>query len=483
MKKDKKLALARVNYSQLYSVYDNGKTYKDRDILAPYQLLTLAAYVRDSLCDVKLFDGEIDLDSQPSLAKKILDWNPDVVGLTATTPDIDYCIDVCDIVKAHNDSIVTVIGGPHASALPDSVASNPSVDYVVVGDGEEPLKNILTYGKKIKDKIIVGENQNVNLLPMPSHDLVDYNLYQFSDPHRGRMNTASVMSSRGCPFKCNFCFHNRCLRYKSVNDFILEIKYLYEQKDVRYFYVYDDTFLINKKRILKIIDGIRLLSIDDAHFQCLTRGNLVDDNLIEKLCEVNFVRVSMGIESGSDEILRAAEKGVTKKDYFSACKVLHKHGIETRGSFIIGHPYETEETIKQTIDFSKELELYHANFNIMTPYPGTEIYNMALNGKGIYFVNPEYAHKWDTYRRWGTSVIKTDSLSEDNLEFYQKEAQTDFYTQDKIYNYYYGLFKEGNTSKYFYRPINFAWNRKYSKNIDFWDKLGNEKIVDVGDNE
>ena len=478
----KSVALVRVNYSQLYGVYDGGKTYKHRDILVPYQLLVLAAHIRNKNCNVKIFDGEIDLYTQNILAQNVLDWEPDIVGLTATTPDIDLCIEVCKIIKENNNHVITVIGGSHASALPKSVSKNDCVDYVVVGDGEQPLTDLICNGRNIKDKIIVGENQDVSLPEIPAHDLLDYNLYKFTDPHRGRINTASVMSSRGCPFDCNFCFHNKNLRYRDVNSFISEIEYLYKEKNVRYFYVYDDTFLINKKRILKIIDKIKDLKISDAHFQCLTRGNLMDEELISKLREINFVRVSMGIESGSDEILLNANKGVKKQDYLNACKILKKVGIEARGSFIVGHPYETGETVKKTIEFSKELELYHANFNIMTPYPGTYLYEMAMKGKGIHFAKPEYAHKWDIYRRWGSSVIYTDGLSSEDLEFYQKEAQMEFYTQEKIYNYYKNLFENGNISKYFFRPLNFAWNRKYSKDIEFWDKIGKEDVVDFCDN-
>jgi anaerobic magnesium-protoporphyrin IX monomethyl ester cyclase len=471
----KKVALARVNYSQLYGVYDNIKAYKNRDILVPYQLLVLASHIRNDNCSVKVFDGEVELYTQEDLAQDMLDWEPDIVGLTATTPDIDLCIEVCKIIKENDNSIITVIGGPHASALPSSVAENDCVDYVVVGDGEQPLEDIVFNGRDIKEKIIVGKNQDVSHVPMPSHDLLNYDLYKFTDPHRGSMNTASVMSSRGCPFDCTFCFHNRNLRYRSIDSFIAEIEYLYREKNVRYFYVYDDTFLVSKQRILKIIDKIRELRISDAHFQCLTRGNLVDEDLIGKLREVNFVRVSMGIESGSDKVLSEAHKGVKRQDYIDACHTLKKFDIETRGSFIIGHPHDTEETIKTTIDFSKELELYHANFNIMTPYPGTQVYEMATRDEGIHFVKSEYAYKWDIYRRWGSSVICTDELSNEDLEFYQKEAQMEFYTQDKIYSYYHTLFKNGNTSKYFFRPLNFAWNRKYSRDIEFWEELGENK--------
>ncbi len=473
-----KLALARVNYSQLYGVYDKGKTYKKRDILAPYHLLTLAAYVRKHSAEVRIFDGELNLLSQAKLAREILNWKPDYVGLTATTPDIELTIDVCRLIKDSDSSIVTIVGGPHASAMPGDVASHKCVDYVVTGDGEGPLMKIIEHGKEpVGKKIINGKRQDIAIQPMPAHDLLDYSLYQFTDPTRGQLNTASVMSTRGCPFNCFFCFHDRHVRYRDVNDFISEIEYLYKEKGVKYYYIYDDTFMVNKDRVLEITKRIKALSLKGANFQCLTRANLVEPRIIEALRDANFTRVSMGLESCSNDMLKIVSNGEKREDYVGACKTLVEYGIETRSSFILGLPHETPETIDETINFSKELDLLHANFNIMTPYPGTRVYEMALRGEGIYFEKEEYARQWQTYRRWGKAIIRTDKLSAGDLEKFQTRAQVEFYTQPKILNYYQSLFDKGNTSRYFYRPINFAWQKKFGQDIPFWDKLEGSGIV------
>ena len=399
-----KVALARVNYSQLYKVYDSGKTYRKRDVLAPYHLITLASHVRQRDIDVKIFDGELNLLNQDALTRTILDWQPKFVGFTATTPDKNLATEVCKKIKAISPETVTIVGGPHASAMPDDVAKHESVNYVVSGDGEYPLDLIinketdLSIDQKIRDgkendfyfaeefdkiksdisnKIIRGRLKTLVNQPIPAHDLLNYSGYKLTDPTRGRLNAASVMSSRGCPFECKFCFHDRNMRLKDVDKFINEIRYLVEEKEVRYFYVYDDTFTVKKARAMEILKKIKELNYEDVNFQCLTRANLVDDELVEALKKANFVRVSMGVESGSDRILSIVNKGVKKEDYVRACKKLSDAGIETRGSFILGHPFETKETLIQSINFSKELELFHANFNIMTPYPGTEIYEMA----------------------------------------------------------------------------------------------------------
>jgi radical SAM superfamily enzyme YgiQ (UPF0313 family) len=499
-----KLALARVNYSQLYKVYDEGKTYKKRGILMPYPLLELAGHTRRRGVEVRIFDGEVDLLTQSELAQEIIDWDPDFAGFTSTTPDINLTVEVCRILKEHNNKITTIIGGPHASGLPEDISRHACIDYVVVGDGEYPLDLIInkesnySFGNSILDgadkdvllesqyremrsngnsKIIKGNLKTLRDQPMPAYDLLDFSKYQFIDPTRGSMNTASIMSSRGCPFRCLYCFHKRILMNRDIDLLIKEIKYLVNEKDVRYFFVYDDTFTVNRNRAMEILKKIKELNIKGVNFQCFSRANLLDEELIQAMKDAHFVRLSMGVESGSEKILKIISKGVKKEDYIKACEMLTNAGIEARGSFILGHPYDTKETIRETIEFSKELNLFHANFNIMTPYPGSKIYTMALNREGLRFKDKKDSTNWDSFRRWGIALVETDDVSSSELEQFQKEAQMEFYTQDKVFEYYEKLFKKGNRSRFFFRPLNFAWQRKYGKDIPFWDALEDTEVI------
>lgn len=438
-----KIALARVNYSQLYGLY--GDVPKSRDIQPPYQLLVVAGHLKKGGLEVKLFDGEVGLKTELALAKEILKWKPEIVGLTVTTPDVEQVIEVCRIIKAEDPKITTIVGGPHVRAvgrellLEEAAVDSASVSYF--DDGE------------------------------PQHDLLDYGNYLFTDPRRGQLRTASVMSSYGCPFSCKFCASDKFVKYRTVDSFVQEIAHLYREHGVRYFYVYDDTFLTRKERALEIANGIKDANLADANFQCLTRANLITTEILDALKEASFVRVSMGIESGSDNILRKVDKGVTTADVVKACELLDTYDIETRGSFILGLPYETHETVRETIEFSKSIPLYHANFNLMTPYPGTVCYDMALEGKGIRFIKPEYATDWKMFRRWNTAVSETPDVCGEELQDYQTVAQVEFYTQAKVAEHHIALFEQGNKSRFFYRPLNFAWNKRHGKDIEFWKEL------------
>ena len=455
-----KIALGRVNYSQVYRLYDNGRTYEQRDILLPYNLLVLATAICKTGVDIKIFDAEIQLWDENQLADEILKWKPDFVGLTATTPDIEATIDVCRLIKKRNNLIKTIIGGSHVTAVS---CSNKDVDFVVRGRGEDELAQILN----IKSRRVGRVNYN----------LIDLNDYMFTDPLKGRIKTATIMSMYGCPFDCSFCFHSKDIIYRDTEDFIREIGLLYDYEDVRYFYIYDDTFLLDKTRRNKILDALKRFK--EAHFQCLVRASLIDRDVVLRLRDANFVRVSMGLESGSDEILKKISKGITKEDGERACRELSKEGIETRASFILGLPYETHKTIEETIEFAKNIELYNANFNILTPYPGTKVYEMAVAGEGLKFKQDSYKTDWKDYKRWGKAIIETDDLKAEDLEEYQIKAQVEFYARGKILDYYYSLFGGGNLSRYFYRPLNFAWRNKFNTDVPFWDKLEDTALIEV----
>jgi len=480
-----KLVLARVNYSQLYGVYQ-GKAMQDRDVLIPYHLANLAGYARAHGVDVEIIDGEVDLLNEQELADKILAAHPRVVGLTATTPDVLLAIKVCAHLKARDSGIVTILGGTHASVMPDDTARHASVDYVVVGDGEQAIldimgRNATAMGRANRrmgsSKIIRSEDLDLSVLPQPAHDLLDYGKYLFSDPTRGQVRTASVMSSRGCPFECTFCAHSRKVRFRKIADVVEEIRMLYERQGVRYVYLYDDTFLLRDDRLSEFAERLRPLGLSDLRFQCLARATQVTTERIALLKSLGCVRVSIGVESGSDEILLRVAKGVSKEECLRACRIIADAGLEVRASFIVGHPGETEATVRETIAFAQELEVLHANFTVLTPYPGTRVYAQACRGEGIRFDEPELATDWNAFRRWGKPIIRTDALSSDDLEQWRETAITEFYTQPKVVTYYRRLFDSGNRSRFFFRPHNYAWRRKHGTDLPYWSELGDERLL------
>lgn len=185
-------------------------------------------------------------------------------------------------------------------------------------------------------------------------------------------------------------------------------------------------------------------------FFCMTRANLISEDTIKLMKNAGLSKMSMGVESGNQEILDNEKKGITLEQLEKAYNIVAKHKIETRGSFIFGHPGETHKTARQTIEFAKKLKMYRAGFNVMTPYPGIDI----LNDEGIEILSKDYSH----YCRWGDSVVRTKELSPEDLKHYQRIAIKEFYLSPKVLWYHLKQFLSGEYSKYYYRPLWFAFS-------------------------
>ena len=162
----------------------------------------------------------------------------------------------------------------------------------------------------------------------------------------------------------------------------------------------------------------------DFTFDGTTRVNITDRELLEKLKAAGLVRLSWGVESGNQEILKAIRKGTDLEQIRKAYSIAHDLGIETRMSVILGLPFETKETLKKTVSFIKSLKCHHAYINVATPFPGTELYEQAKQGFGGMRLLTD---DWNKFRRWGSAVIDVNDLSADDLVKWQKRIMLEFH--------------------------------------------------------
>jgi radical SAM superfamily enzyme YgiQ (UPF0313 family) len=168
--------------------------------------------------------------------------------------------------------------------------------------------------------------------------------------------------------------------------------------------------------------------------------------------------MSMGVETGSAAIMKSVKKGTRIEQYEQVYQLMHERGLQTRASFIVGHAYETHETILESIQFAKKINLMRCAVNILTPYPDTHSYDQAIAGDGLYLLCKD----WREFKRWGTAVIRTDDLSAEDLQWYQRRFLTEFYTQPKVLWYHFKQLISGNASYYFFRPLFFAIKNRIS---------------------
>jgi anaerobic magnesium-protoporphyrin IX monomethyl ester cyclase len=350
------------------------------------------------------------------------------------------------MVKEHSKDIITVTGGPHFSGFdPDDYED---IDYIVRGDGEIAL----TY-------LADGNVPDTNVLEMlPDDGVYDAPMIRWNEMEDWPYNfmfharlepTAAILTSRGCPYKCTFCHNSknfRKVRFRNISNIIEEVRVV-KSMGINHLVFLDETFSLKKERTIELC---KELAKCDVEWKCLTRADRVDHEVISAMAEAGCVGISIGVESGNEDIITASKKMVTKEQVRLAYAVIEEYPqIEKRGSFIIGHPYETRSTVEETIDFACSLPIDVAFFNIMTPYPSSMVYDQAIRGEGIHIVDEDWSH----YKRAGVSTIRTDELSPSDLMDLQKMALTKFFTRPSVIKYHLKNLIKTADQEYCTRPL------------------------------
>lgn len=432
-------------------------------ISPPLGLLYIAASLKEDGHNVSLVDYNLEKISDDDLYRIIAGRKIEAVGISVVTPKVYGAMRLARLIKERNPHIIIIAGGPHATLVPEELIKEcPSIDFIIQGEGEirsrelfSKLENKTDYGSvdglvfkksgqiinnKVKDYIA-----DLNALPLPARELIDIKHYA------NKLKTSvypatTMMTSRGCPFQCIYCskpITGSRIRSVSPKKVLEEIEELVNKYDIREIIFYDDSFTIDKPRVMKICDMIIERKIK-VRWQCETRVNLVDQEMLDKMKEAGCYLIAYGIESGSDRVLSILKKGIVKEQIRKAVEITKKARIQILGYFMLGIPGETEQDIKETIKFSKELDLDFAQFSIATAYPGTELYRIAKQ-------NNKITNDWSKsiYALGGKPLISLSDVPVDKLYFYAKKAYSSFYfrpsyilkkissiksTQDLIYN-------------------------------------------------
>jgi radical SAM superfamily enzyme YgiQ (UPF0313 family) len=360
------------------------------------------AYVAASL--EKAGHEVIIIDRNIYLNQKIPD-DIQIVGTTATTPVVPYAWEVLE--EAKKLGMVTMIGGPHVTCLPDESAALSYVDYVIRGEGEETVVELVDFiEKKLEPKGVLGVTYknsegvlvknperpfitDLDSIPFPAYHLFpDLNFYTHPQPLLGtKTPSASIITSRGCMYKCNFCYKGTfgsTWRYRSPENILAEWEMLVKKYKVKEIAIQDDIYNTNIKRVNEISDLIieRNLVVPWTTPNGI-RADHVNDEFFHKLKKSGCYRVSFGIESGDQEVLdKIINKHIKLDKIINAIKLAKKHKIKTLGFFVLGNPFETEEQMKRSIDFSLNTGLDFAQYTNATPFPGTGLYQEVIaNGK------------------------------------------------------------------------------------------------------
>ncbi|MBU0979699.1 MAG: B12-binding domain-containing radical SAM protein [Nanoarchaeota archaeon] len=415
---------------------------------APLGVCYIAAQLEKHGHDVRLIDADIEGYGPDEISQEIKDFKPEVLGITATTPIYPTANKIFSLAKEIDKSLVTILGGFHITALPMRTMKESTADFGLFGEAEETIVELLDCikegkepsgvkgilfrkGKEIMMNPLREQIQNLDALPFPALHLLKHDKYLWSVPGKGTVPVAAITTQRGCPFQCIFCGVQtmfKGIRYRSIPNVVDEIEHRVNELGIKHFYIQDDTMTMNKAKMLDMCREIKKRKLE-VTWEGYTRANTITPELLQVMKDAGLVRLSFGVESGNDKVLKAIKKGIKKEDMVKAYEMCHAAGIETRGSFMLGHPFETKETIKETIDFAKSLKMYQAYINITTPYPGSELYTLAKEGYGgITLLTDD----WQEFRRYGNAVMEMNDLTKDDLIKLQKKAYRQFYLRPHI---------------------------------------------------
>lgn len=379
-------------------------------------LAYLAAVSEKRGDEVMIFDA--DVEDEPITAA-IERFDPEVVGITANTPQVKSAWRTATAIKSIKD-IPVVLGGPHVSVLPAESVERPEVDIVVRGEGEAvwikiceiverakrnnpafTARDLLDPQAQLLDGLLGisyvttdGQERHnpdhppiadLDTLPFPAYHHFKMDRYTNLQPATDAVDGAksfSVMTSRGCPYRCTFCSQSIMpikWRARSPESVLAEWQHLVHNMGAQEIGVLDDSANIQVDRLEKMAEMFVENNVNHVPWIFVNgiRANLATTDLLSKLKRAGLKRVAFGVESGDPDVLLSIDKKIDHDTIRQAFRNAKKVGLETIGFFIIGLPGDTEETMEKTIQFACEVDPMIANFSMMTPYPGTKVFEIA----------------------------------------------------------------------------------------------------------
>ena len=409
-------------------------------VYPPLGLLYVATAIKDYY-SVEIMDVIALNYSIEQTVRAIIEKLPTVLGISLQTFRLYPMVAIIKEVKSKLPDAVIVVGGPHTSLYPVETLNLNGVDFVIMGDGEGPFKNLLdalssnnnNELKNIAGLVYKDENNTVFQKPplygsidnikIPDRSLVDYKYYYTAADEQEQVVT--MISSRGCPFQCIFCdVQEKKYRQRSAKNIVDEIESINNSFKNALIHIFDDTFNLSKERVLEICNEIQKRKIK-TQWTTRARVHPCDEEMVSAMKNAGLKRVHLGVESGSETSLFNIKKGIKKDQIIKAFEIYHKYNIDILSYFIIGFDWETKKDINDTIAFIKEINPTYTMANTLYPAAKTTIYENLLKSRKIekdfwqeFAENPVKDFKLPQYRNLKTQKYLKRKLDEIYLTFY-----------------------------------------------------------------
>jgi len=379
------------------SIQDEHRVETEHDSHYPLGLAYLQSYIEHHRPNkdefMNLYLNNVDYRTCYSTLKKALkEFKPDIFGISIMTHSRVSAFRMIEYAHEHHPDAQIVLGGIHVTIMWKQIVEKYPYVIVVRGEGEETFNKLVETlekkdkidnipglawhdGKEIKTTGSPPLIEDISTLPFPKHELF---------VNEGK-TIANLLTSRGCPYKCNFCvldwMSRRKVRFRSGDNIADEVQMILEKfPSIKTIWIHDDAFMINKDRTIEFCDAIIERGIK-TQFIASARFRPISEEVVRKMEQAGFVQVLFGLESGADNVISGMRKGITKEHVRYGMELFAKTNMKATAFLIAGLPGETDETIQETIDFVQEIQninyLYYDDMGVAAIYPGTEMYTMA----------------------------------------------------------------------------------------------------------
>ncbi len=423
------------------------QTLEGNNVNPPLGVLYLAAVARDAGHDVTFLDVDPD---EIDITDKLQKLSPDMVGLSFLTTEFAKAQKLSFTIKKVLPDVLLCCGGIHTTLDTENVLRTFSVDFCVVGEGEKALLQICerVENKKsysdVKGVWLIKDNQliknprqelieDLDSLPFPARDIVNFEKYYLTFPGciKGKyVRSTAVIAGRGCNFSCNYCAANKLMgkkvRLRSPKNVVDEIVHLQKTYGVKGILFQDSTLTANKKWAIALCNEIIERNAKFV-WSCNTRVDCVDRDLLKIMKQAGCIQVEYGVESGSSKILKLLNKKTRPELAIEAFKATKENNIRAVASYMLGNPGEDRNDLEMTFDLSKKLYADYSVFFFSIPYPGTELWDIAIKSKLIP-ENISFDTNWNI--RAAEVPLMSSNVSAEELQEFRAKLQNHFFIRN-----------------------------------------------------
>lgn len=379
-----------------------------------------------------------DLEREPYL-ERIGEFRPDLIVIEMSTQSHDVDLAYAEQLKGRTGALVAVCGS-HPTAIPREILAHEAVDYVLRGEYERTVVDLVRALGNGGDQLVAGvacrraggqppvgdEREligDLDELPWPHRDSLPLDRYRVAG---FPLPVLFMYASRGCPYPCNFCvwpqwFGSGTYRVRSPRSVVDEIEHVQRRHGpFRSIFFDDDTFNIGKPRMLEIADEFERRAVD-LPWGCNARPDLFDEEIMRRLAGAGLFNIRIGVESGDPQVLERIKKNLDLKSVGRCLELAHRHGVKVHVTFTVGLSGESWDSVKRTVAFARSIWPDSVAFTITTPFPGTAYYDEVVREGNL------VTRDWSRFNAISESVIRTKTMSPEEI------VKAEKYLMRKVY--------------------------------------------------